>query len=127
MNTHGAWIGRALFPLGLRVFRQVTVPDDVAIRDELTEMIRRADVVIVTGGLGLTSDDITRELAAEVLGLELEEDESAIRSLEVYFAQRHRRMAAANRKQALIPAGGESLPNPNGAHLVCIYLPGSTG
>ncbi len=114
LNTHGAWIGRALFPLGLRVSRQMTVPDGAAIRDALAEMAARADVVIVTGGLGPTSDDITRELAAEVFGLELMEDESVVRSLEEFFARRNRPMAAANRKQALIPVGGEVLPNPNG-------------
>jgi len=114
LNTHGAWIGRALFPLGLRIRRQTTVPDGVAIRDALAEIMARADAVIVTGGLGPTSDDITRELTAEVLGLELIEDGSAMRSLEAFFARRNRPMAEANRKQALIPAGGEVLPNPNG-------------
>ena len=114
LNTHGAWIGQALFPLGLRVSRQMTVPDGIAIRDALAEVFPRADVVIVTGGLGPTSDDITRELTAEVLGLELMEDECAMRSLEAFFARRKRPMAEANRKQAQIPTGGEVLPNPNG-------------
>ncbi len=122
LNTHGAWIGRALFQLGLRVARQTTVPDGAAIRDALAEIITRADAVIVTGGLGPTSDDITREMTADVLGLELNEDESALRTLEDYFTRRNREMAKVNRKQAMIPVGGEVLPNPNGT-APGVYLP----
>ncbi len=80
LNTHGAWFGRELFKLGLRISRQTTVPDGDAIHDSLQEAIGRADAVIVTGGLGPTSDDITREITAEVLGLELITDEAAMRS-----------------------------------------------
>src|SRR6188472_2929921 len=78
LNTHGAWFGRELFKLGLRISRQTTVPDGEAIR----EALGRADAIIVTGGLGPTSDDLTREITAEVLGLELITDEAALRSLE---------------------------------------------
>ncbi len=122
LNTHGAWCGRQLFKLGLRATRQTTVPDGPAIRDALTEILPRADAVIVTGGLGPTSDDITREITAEVLGLELVTDEAALRSLEAFFAIRKRPMAAANLKQALIPLGAEALPNANGTAPGC-YLP----
>ena len=65
LNTHGAWCGRELFKLGLRVARQTTVPDGPAIRDALAEILPRADAVIVTGGLGPTSDDLTREITAD--------------------------------------------------------------
>lgn len=114
VNTHAAWFGRELFMLGLRIARQTTVPDGDAIRDAITESIPRADVLIVTGGLGPTSDDLTREITAEVLGLELITDEAALRSLEAFFALRGRPMASANLKQALIPVGAEVLPNANG-------------
>ena len=97
LNTHGAWFGRELFKLGLRISRQTTVPDGDAIRDSLQEAIGRADAVIVTGGLGPTSDDLTREITAEVLGLELITDEAAMRSLEGFFALRGRPMVDANR------------------------------
>ena len=60
LNTHGAWMGTELFKLGLRVQRQTTVPDGEAIRDAMAEAMERSDVVIVTGGLGPTSDDVTR-------------------------------------------------------------------
>lgn len=114
LNTHGAWFGRELFNMGLRVTRQTTVPDGDAIREALEEAIMRADAVIVTGGLGPTSDDLTREITAEVMGLELITDEAALRSVESYFALRNRPMAEANRKQALSPVGAEILPNGNG-------------
>jgi len=114
VNTHAAWLGRELFQLGLRIARQTTVPDGEAIREVIGESAARADVLIVTGGLGPTSDDLTKEIAAEVLGLELITDVAARRSLEEFFAVRGRPMAEANRKQALVPAGAEVLANPNG-------------
>ena len=122
VNTHAAWFGRELFKLGLRISRQVTVPDGDAIREAIEESLGRADVLIVTGGLGPTSDDLTREIAAEVLGLELIEDEAAMRSLEAFFAKRGKPMAESNRKQALIPVGADVLPNPNGT-APGVYVP----
>jgi nicotinamide-nucleotide amidase len=114
LNTHGAWFGRELFMLGLRITRQVTVPDGDAIREALEEAVVRADAVIVTGGLGPTSDDLTREITAEVLGVEMITDEAALRSIENFFALRDRPMVAANRKQALTLVGADVLANPNG-------------
>jgi nicotinamide-nucleotide amidase len=122
LNTHGAWFGRELFKLGLRISRQTTVPDGDAIREALEETLGRADAVIVTGGLGPTSDDLTREITAEVLGLDLITDEAAMRSLEAFFALRGRTMVDANRKQALCPVGADILPNPNGT-APGIYVP----
>lgn len=122
LNTHGAWFGKELFKLGLRVARQTTVPDGEAIREAIHEAVQRADAVIVTGGLGPTSDDLTREITAEVLGLELITDESALRSLEGFFTSRGRVMVDANLKQALCPVGADILPNPNGT-APGIYVP----
>ncbi len=122
LNTHGAWFGRELFQMGLRISRQTTVPDGDAIRDSLQEAIARADAVIVTGGLGPTSDDITREITAEVLGLDLITDEAALRSLEGFFSSRGREMVDANLKQALCPVGADILPNDNGT-APGIYVP----
>ncbi|MFT5882577.1 MAG: nicotinamide-nucleotide amidase, partial [Crocinitomicaceae bacterium] len=78
-NTHGAWIGQELMKLGLRVQRQITVPDGEPVRDAIKESIERSDVLIVTGGLGPTSDDLTREATAEAMGIDLIEDEHALR------------------------------------------------
>jgi nicotinamide-nucleotide amidase len=122
LNTHGAWFGRELFNLGLRITRQTTVPDGDAIREILEEATGRADAVIVTGGLGPTSDDLTREITAEVLGLELMMDEAALQGLENFYLLRGRTMAEANRKQAQCPVGADLLPNPNGT-APGIYVP----
>lgn len=122
LNTHGSWFGQQLLKLGMRVQRQTTVPDGEAIHAALRECLLRSDAVIVTGGLGPTSDDITREATAEVLGIELIEDEAALRSLEQFFAIRQKPMAEANRKQALVPVGADVLPNPNGT-APGVYVP----
>lgn len=122
LNTHAGWIGGELFRYGLRLERQTSVPDGDAIRAALAEAVDRSDAVIVTGGLGPTSDDLCREITAGVLGLELIEDEAALRSIEAFFAARGRSMAEANRKQALSPAGADVLPNPNGT-APGVYIP----
>lgn len=122
LNTHGKWFGEELFKLGFRIQRLTTVPDGDAITQALRESVSRADAVIVTGGLGPTSDDLTRECAAEVLGIELIEDEAALRSLEAFFAAREKVMADSNRKQAQVPVGADVLPNGNGT-APGIYVP----
>ncbi len=114
LNTHGAWLGNELSMLGLRVERQTTVPDGDAIKEALAEAMERSNAVIVTGGLGPTSDDISRQAAAEALGVELITDEAALRSIEAYFKKIGRVMAEDNKRQALNPVGGDVLPNPNG-------------
>jgi nicotinamide-nucleotide amidase len=113
-NTHGAWIGQRLFALGLRVDRQITVPDGPPVVESIRLGIEDGDVLIVTGGLGPTSDDLTREALSEVLGVEMIEDEGALRTMEEFFASRGRRMAEGNRKQAVALVGADILPNPNG-------------
>ncbi len=122
LNTHGAWFGRELFQMGLRISRQTTVPDGDAIRESLQEALGRADAVIVTGGLGPTSDDLTREITAEVLGLEMITDEASLRSLENFFIRIGKPMVDANLKQALCPVGADVLPNLNGT-APGIYVP----
>ena len=122
LNTHGKWFGEQLFKLGFRVRRLTTVPDGEAIAEALRECVSRADAVLVTGGLGPTSDDLTREAASEVLGVELIEDEAAMRSLEAFFAIRNKPMAEVNRKQAQVLVGADVLPNPNGT-APGIYVP----
>ncbi|MEJ6634670.1 MAG: competence/damage-inducible protein A [Akkermansiaceae bacterium] len=113
-NTHGTWMGQELAKLGLRVQRQTTVPDGVAIEEALAECISRSDVVLVTGGLGPTSDDITREAAAKALGVDMIVDEAAKRSLYEFFEKRGYEMAKANLRQAEVLVGADVIPNPNG-------------
>src|SRR6202011_2693118 len=74
INTHVSFLGQQLFPLGLRVQRQTTVPDGDAIGDAILESANRCDIILLTGGLGPTSDDITRELVAELTRRPLQYD-----------------------------------------------------
>jgi nicotinamide-nucleotide amidase len=113
-NTHGTWMGQELAKMGLRVQRQTTVPDGVAIEEALAECISRSEAVLVTGGLGPTSDDITREAAAKALDVELMVDEGAKRSLYEFFEKRKYPMAKANLRQAEVLVGADVIPNPNG-------------
>lgn len=115
LNTHQQWLCRRLADLGYVVTRQVAVPDigrdiEQAVREALT----RADLIITTGGLGPTSDDITRDLIAQLLGRKLHEDAGIVQRIEQFFASRKRPMPASTRVQALVPEGALVLPNPNG-------------
>jgi len=121
-NTHVGLFGRALFPLGIRIARQVTVPDGGAIRDVLVETFGRADAVLITGGLGPTTDDITRELVAEFLGLPLSEDSSVTEAIQARCLRRRFPFQERMRRQAMRPETAEILPNPNGT-APGLYIP----
>jgi len=113
-NTHAAWIARQIFPLGLRVARQTTVPDGSAIRDAVLETCGRAEVVFITGGLGPTTDDITREVVAELLGRKLHADPAIRAHIEARLAARGYQLLNRMLRQTMVPEGAEVLPNPNG-------------
>ena len=86
VNTHLTYIARQLAGIGLRLNRQVTVADDRAeMRAAVEEALTRSDVLIITGGLGPTSDDFTRDVVAEVLGRNLVRDEAVAASKRVGF------------------------------------------
>jgi len=122
VNTHASWIGKRLFPLGLRVSRQTTVPDGPAIREALAESSSRADIVLVTGGLGPTTDDITREAAAELLGLTLAEDGQVREAIGQRLAARGITLRERMLRQAMVPRGATVLPNHNGT-APGLYIP----
>ncbi len=122
LNTHLRFFAEALFPLGLRIGRQVTVPDGLAIREALIEAAARADVVLVTGGLGPTTDDITRDVVAEWLGLELVHDEEIMRAIAERFARRGLAMSARIHLQAQRPREATVLTNEHGT-APGLYLP----
>src|SRR5271170_1745887 len=103
LNTHLRSIAEAIFPLGLRVERQTTVPDGPAIRDALRETFGRADIVVITGGLGPTTDDITRDVVAELLGLELIHDETIMQAITERLARRGFAVGERTRLQAQRP------------------------
>ncbi len=115
VDSNAAWLATYLFDQGLPMTSRETVGDSF---DELVSvMLERshiADVLIVNGGLGPTSDDLSSEAAAKACGVELIEDADWLAKMEAFFAQRGRPMAASNRKQAQIPANAEVLDNPVG-------------
>ncbi len=115
VNTHLTFIAREIFPLGLRVERQLSVPDGPAIRDALNEHIKRADLIFVTGGLGPTTDDLTRETTSELLGLDLVPDPVLEASLKERLATRGIRLTDRILRQARVPRGAQVLPNENGS------------
>ena len=80
-DAHLAFIARGILPLGLRIEERRTVPDSDVIRRTLTELFPRCEILFVTGGLGPTTDDITREMVAESLGLELRQDTKLLAGL----------------------------------------------
>jgi nicotinamide-nucleotide amidase len=115
LNTHQQWLCRRLADAGHVVARQVAVPDAARdIQHAVREALARADLIIVTGGLGPTSDDITRDLIAQLLGKKLMRDEKVFAHIKNYFAARNRPMPANNDVQAMVPEGAIVLPNPNG-------------
>lgn len=126
INTNVAWLGQRLVELGVQIERSVCVPDGQAIEEALRESCQRANIVIVTGGLGPTSDDVSREGAAAVFGLDLELDEASMQMLTDYFAARGSGVNEHNRRQAMKPTGAVVLSNPNGT-APGLYLPASLG
>lgn len=122
LNTHAQFIARQIFPIGLRVERQVTVPDGDAIRAALIEAFARADIVFTTGGLGPTTDDITCEVTAELLGLEFHHDAEVMRAIEARAAARAFRLTDRIPRQAQVPYGATVLPNAFGT-APGLYLP----
>jgi len=115
LDTNSQWLSRRLAEIGIPVRWHTTVADDL---EENVQAFRiagsRAGLVISTGGLGPTQDDLTREVLAQVAGVPLELHEPSLRAIESLFQRRGRPMPEANRAQALCPRGGEMIPNHKG-------------
>ena len=114
-DAHLAFIAREIFPLGLRIEERRTVPDGEAIRNALAELFSRAEILFVTGGLGPTTDDVTREIVADVVGLEMHQDPQLLASLRRRLAARGIKWTSRIARQAEVPAGAQILPNENGS------------
>src|ERR1019366_3400642 len=115
LNTHQQWLCRRLADLGYVVTRQVALPDTAEdIQQSVREALARADLIITTGGLGPTSDDITRDLIAGLLGKKLREDAAIVDEIKKFFAGRNRPIPERSRVQALVPEGAIVLANPRG-------------
>lgn len=115
VDTNAAWLAGVLFENGLPMTSRQTHGDNL---DELVNVLiersKVADVLIVNGGLGPTSDDLSAVAAAKAAGVKLVMHEEWLTKMEAFFAGRGRKMAASNRKQAEIPEGAEMLDNPVG-------------
>src|SRR5512140_2374045 len=110
LNTHQQWLCRQLADLRYVVSRQVAVPDTGSdILQAVREALGRADLIIATGGLGPTSDDLTRDLVAQLLGKSLREDPAVLAHIKSFFECRKRRMPERMRVQALVPEGATVL------------------
>jgi nicotinamide-nucleotide amidase len=114
-DAHLAFIAREILALGLRITERRTVPDGQAIRDSLSELFGRSEILFVTGGLGPTSDDITREIVADVLGLKLRTNSELLASLRQRLAARGIKWTSSIARQAEVPAGAQVLRNENGS------------
>jgi len=125
LDTNSVWISERLARLGLSIHRKTAIGDDPAeLRALFREAIERSGLVICTGGLGPTFDDLTKEVWAEVFGSELVEDPQVRQDILDFHAARNRTPAASNFKQALVPVGARVLRNPLGtAPAICWESP----
>ena len=112
LDTNSQWLSRGLAAVGIPVHFHTTLGDDLEENIAAFRVaIDRADLVLITGGLGPTQDDLTREALAQVAGKRLVEHAASLEAIEAMFARRNRPMAERNRVQALLPEGAEPLSN----------------
>jgi competence/damage-inducible protein CinA-like protein len=134
LDTNSQWLSQRLAELGIAVGWHTTVADDL--NDNIAAFgiaAQRAELVIITGGLGPTQDDLTREALARTAGVELVFHEESFAQVQEMFVKRGRTMPERNRVQALFPAGAEPIPNTHGTapgvrmalgHCVLFAMPG---
>ncbi|HMP88684.1 MAG TPA: competence/damage-inducible protein A [Kiritimatiellia bacterium] len=115
INRHAQWLGNQLTPLGWRLVRDTTVPDDLtAMREAIFSALDRVDVVIVTGGLGPTSDDVTREIAADWMGTGVVMHEPTRTAVIASYRSRNKPLNSTVERHALVVQGAHILHNAHG-------------
>lgn len=115
LDTNTQWLSERLLECGATVAFHTTVGDDL--ENNVTAFrtaVQRADIIVCTGGLGPTADDLTREVLAKSAGVSLTTDENSLRHIENLFASRGRQMPERNRLQAQFPEGAKPIPNEHG-------------
>ena len=138
LNSNSQFLGIELAALGIPHYYQTVVGDNIQrVQEAIAIASKRSSILIFTGGLGPTPDDLTTEAIASFFEVPLVEREEIVQDIAAKFAQRGREMKANNRKQALIPTGAETLPNPMGTapgiiwqvepHLTIFTFPGVPG
>ena len=116
LDTNSQYLAQQLALLGLNCFYRVTVGDNPErIQDCVRTALRRSDVLITSGGLGPTADDLTTECLAQVFGAPLDVDQAVLTFIQGLFETRGLKMPPTNAKQALRPRGADILPNPVGS------------
>src|SRR5947207_14151481 len=127
VDTNSAWMAQRLTALGVNLFFKSVVGDNPGRMKEVIERaLERADVVITSGGLGPTQDDLTREIVAEVTGRKLVFDQNLLAQVEEHYRRRGRTMTPNNRRQAYMPEGAIPVRNPNGT-APCFIVEDSRG
>ncbi|MDP7162655.1 MAG: molybdopterin-binding protein, partial [Phycisphaerae bacterium] len=112
VDTNSAYLAGRLGEFGIFTLSHHTVGDEVdAVASAIRLAAARARIVLVTGGLGPTADDLTRQGLAMAMNSELVLNETCLAEIEEFFRRRGRRMVSANRIQAMIPVGGQAIPN----------------
>lgn len=134
VNSNAQFLGQELAALGIEMYYQQVVGDnEERILHAFKEAYNRCDIIITTGGLGPTDDDLTKEMAAKYFNKRLFEDKESLENLQEYFKFRKRKMTTNNLKQALIPEGATAIKNNNGTapgviieenNKIMIILPG---
>lgn len=115
VDTNSLFITQTLNDLGIAVaFKSIVGDNRAELTAHVAHALQRHRVLILTGGLGPTDDDLTREVVAAHLGLPMHEDPAIVTAMEQRFASRGWKMPAVNRRQALVPEGATVLANPNG-------------
>ncbi len=129
LDTNSQWLAERLLEIGVPVAFHTTVGDTLA--DNLLvfrQAAERADIVVATGGLGPTADDLTRQALATVAGVPLVQDDASLAHIKALFARRKREMPATNLVQALFPQGSRPIANPHGtAPGIDIEIPRAVG
>lgn len=124
LNTNCQYLAQELANLGIPHYYQTVVGDNIArIHRVLATAIERSSILIFTGGLGPTPDDLTTETIASFFDIPLQEDPSIIQDIQTKFSSVGRTMSPSNRKQALVPQGAATLPNPTGTAPGMIWQP----
>lgn len=116
LDTNSKWLSERLGDLGIRVVYHTTVADDLAANIQVFQAaIERADVIVATGGLGPTADDLTRDAVASAAHTELELHQPSLEHIRSLFARRGSEMPERNKVQAYLPKGSNVVPNPHGS------------
>lgn len=126
-NTDAQYIARRLSEFGVNMYRQTTVGDNPArVKEALGEALSRADLVITTGGLGPTEDDLTKEMVAEYFGLPMKLHQESLNALQARMEKLHpgKALTKNNLKQAYFPEGARILPNERGTAPGCVVEKG---